>query len=51
LPAGSAANPPIVFSAFVAGPPSPEEPDYPVPATVVMMPAGEMRRTVEVATT
>src|SRR5581483_6094872 len=32
-------------SAFVAGPPSPEKPAFPVPATVEMMPSGEMRRT------
>jgi hypothetical protein len=31
--------------AMVAGPPSPEDPSVPVPATVVIVPAGDTRRT------
>ena len=45
LPAPSIARPPGSFScALVAGPPSPEKPFVPSPATVVMIPAGKTLR-------
>src|SRR5207248_223186 len=44
-PSAVAATPEGALSwAAVAGPPSPEKPDVPLPATVVIVPAGETRR-------
>src|SRR5882724_5202969 len=46
LPSGPTARNPGVFRrAMVAGPPSPENPGTPVPATVVITPSGPTRRT------
>src|SRR5262245_12546533 len=49
-PAGSAATPlGAEIAAAVAGPPSPENPDVPLPATVVIMPVADTRRISESA--
>ncbi len=46
LPAASTATPVGEYSsALVAGPPSPERPKAPLPATVLMTPAGDTSRT------
>ena len=46
LPDASVATPVgLLSSALMAGPPSPEEPGRPVPASVVMMPPRLTRRT------
>jgi hypothetical protein len=44
LPAPSTATLHGHSCALVAGPPSPEKPRVPLPATVVMIPSGETRR-------
>ena len=46
MPAPSTPTPRLkLSSAWVAGPPSPEKPALPVPAKVVTMPDGSIRRT------